>query len=88
LLAIATFNNPNHFLYPKSKSHILHKYLHDKKFESGRSVWDLYEQKDFTGIAARVVDEVITTHKCYGLIKGDLDKFKKLEATDRKHPQK
>jgi hypothetical protein len=62
--------------------------LSDKTFESGRSVWELYEQKDFTGIATRVVDEVITTHKCYGLIKSDLDKFKRLEVTNKKHPQK
>lgn len=86
-LSIATFNNPNNFLYPKTKSHILNKYLNNKKFESGKSVWDLYESKDYDGIVARVLDEIICTHKCYELIKIDLDKFKSLEASEKKRVQ-
>jgi hypothetical protein len=83
-LSIATFNNPNNFLYPKTKNHILNKYLKDKKFESGKSVWDLYDVKDYNGIAARVLDEILSTYKCYELIKFDLDKFKSLEASEKK----
>ena len=83
-LSIATFNNASYFLYPKSKSNILTKYLSDKKFESGKCVWDLYEAKDFNGIKERVLDEVISTHKCYELIKRDLDKFKNLEVREKK----
>ena len=83
-ISIATFNNPSYFLYPKTKSNILNKYLDNKKFESGKSVWDLYEAKDFEGIKERVLDEVVSTHKCYELIKRDLDKFKNLEAREKK----
>ncbi|HEY8034484.1 MAG TPA: hypothetical protein VIF37_02720 [Methylobacter sp.] len=83
-LSIATFNSPNNFLYPKTKSHILNKYLNDKKFESGKTVWDLYEAKNYDAISARVLDEIVCTHKCYELIKVDLDKFKSLEASENK----
>ncbi len=83
-LSISTFNNSNYFLYPKSKNHILNKYLNEKKIETGRSVWDLYESEDFDGIEARVIDEVVSTHKCYELIKKDFDKFKNLETVEKK----
>lgn len=78
-LALATFNNSGNFLYPKSKSHILHKYLPDKTFDSGKSVWQLYETGDYAGIQSRVFDEIVCTHRCYELIKADLDRFKTLE---------
>ncbi|MDH1057430.1 hypothetical protein [Aquipseudomonas alcaligenes] len=83
-LSIATFNNPNNFLYPKTKSHILNKYIPGTKFESGKSVWELYESKEFKEIQARVLSEVYSTHRCYELIKSDLDKFKSLELSNKK----
>ena len=83
-LAVATFNNPNNFLYPKTKSHILNKYLPDTKFETGKSVWELYESKDYQGIQNRVLSEVYSTHRCYELIKTDIDKFKSLELSQKK----
>lgn len=83
-LAVATFNNSNNFLYPKTKNQILNKYLPGTKFESGKSVWELYELKDYETIQARVLSEVSLTHRCYELIKTDLNKFKFLELDHKK----
>ncbi len=83
-LAISTFNNPNNLLYPKTKSHILNKYMPDTKFETGKSVWQLYESKNYEEIQQRVVHEVFSTHRCYELIKTDLEKFKTLELRNKK----
>lgn len=83
-LAIATFNNGTDFLYPKTKSLILHKYMPGKKFESGKSVWDMYELREFSVIESRVVDEVMCTHECYIQILADLRKYKTLESNDKK----
>jgi len=83
-LSISTFNNGNNFLYPKSKNEILIKYTNGKKFESGRVVWELYESKDYASIEERVLDEVVSTHKCYELINNDLHKFKALEKAEKK----
>lgn len=82
-LAISTFNNSNYFLYPKTKNEILMKYIDGKKFESGKVVWELYESKNYAGIEERVLDEVVSTHKCYELIKNDLHKFKVLEKAEK-----
>lgn len=84
-LSVATFNNSNYFLYPKTKSHILNKYLPDTKFETGKIVWELYESEDYEGIQARVLNEVIATHRCYELIKSNLDQFKYLERDYKKY---
>lgn len=84
-LSVATFNNSNNFLYPKTKSHILNKYLPDTKFETGKSVWQLYESEDYEGIQSRVLSEVASTHRCYELIKSDLDQFKYLEFDHKKY---
>lgn len=83
-LAITTFNNPNDFLYPKTKGVILSKYLPEIQFESGKSVWELYEQKDHEKIQHRVLEEVSATYSCYNLIKADIAKFKSLELIHKK----
>lgn len=83
-LAVATFNNPNKLLYPKTKGHILNKYLPDTKFETRKSVWELYELKNYEAIQSRVLSEVYSTHRCYELIKSDIDKFKSLELSHKK----
>lgn len=87
-LAIGTFNQPNYFLYPKTKNTILAKFLADQKFESGTAVWDYYERNDFESIKSRVLDEVMLTHQCYVLIKNQYDKFKSLEAYEKKRVSK
>lgn len=84
-LAIATFNNNSSFAYPKTKGHILNKYLPDKKFESGKVVWDLYESKKFDEIEFRVRDEIVCTHLSYISILNDYKKFKSLEKNAKKH---
>lgn len=84
-LAIGTFNNPSNLLYPKSKSHILNKYMHGTKFEPGKSVWQLYEAKSYAEIQSRVLDEVYSTHKCYELIQSDFALFKSLEAKNKRY---
>jgi len=83
-LAVATFNCSSNFLYPKTKNQILNKYLPGKEFETGTSVWERYESKDYEGIQTRVLDEVYCAHRCYELMKSDLDKFKSLELSHKK----
>ncbi len=82
-LAIASFNNNSNFIYPKQKSYIMQKYLPEKKFESGRVVWDLYEAQDKSGIEERVIDEVLCTHYCYMKIINDFRYFKRLERNQK-----
>ncbi|MGV8865017.1 MAG: hypothetical protein ACOH2T_28185 [Pseudomonas sp.] len=84
-LAIGTFNNLSNFLYPKSKNHILNKYMHGTKFESGKSVWQLYEAKSHAEIQGRVLDEVYSTYKCYELLQSDFESFKNLEARNKRY---
>ena len=83
-LAISTFNNPNYFLYPKTKSQILNKYVPNLTFETGKSVWHLYESNKLEEIQQRVELEIFVTHKCYESIKADLENFKKLEELEKK----
>lgn len=83
-LSISTFNNGNNFLYPKTKNDILNKYMSGKKFESGKVVWELFESKRHSEIEERVLDEVISTHRCYKLIGNDLQNFKSLEVAEKK----
>ncbi|EGH64651.1 hypothetical protein PSYAC_07015, partial [Pseudomonas syringae pv. actinidiae str. M302091] len=71
-------------LYPKSKNHILNKYIYGTKFEPGKSVWQLYEAKNHAEIQSRVLDEVYSTHKCYELIQSKFESFKKLEAMNKR----
>jgi hypothetical protein len=83
-LALMSFNCKKDYLYPKTKSHILNKYQPGKKFECGKSVWGLYEDKNFTGIENRVVDEVMCTFFAYKSLLDDIRKFKALEASKKK----
>lgn len=75
-LAIGMFNTNIDFLYPKVKGDILNKYQHGKKFESGTSVWELYEQKKF--------DEIASTHHCYKEIISDIRRFRSLDLAAKK----
>lgn len=87
-ISVATFNNQSNFLYPKSKSHILNKYLPSTRFESGKSVWELYESGNYKDIQARVMAEVLSTHRCYELINSDIEKFKSLERREKEAVKK
>ncbi|WP_426136250.1 hypothetical protein [Pseudomonas sp. PWP3-1b2] len=83
-LVIGAFINPSNFLYPKSKNHILNKYMYGTKFEPGESVWQLYEADNYAEIQSRVLDEVHSIHKCYELIQSEFEWFKKLEARNKR----
>ncbi|HTB32665.1 MAG TPA: hypothetical protein VK808_11595 [Bacteroidia bacterium] len=74
-LSIASFKPSDYFLYPKSKKEILKKYLPNKNFKSGKSVWELYEQKDYQTIEERIKDEVLCTYLCYKSLKEDFEKI-------------
>lgn len=78
-LSISTFKISNNFLYPKSKSHIINKYISKTPFEQGKVVWKLYESKYYNQIESRVMDELIYTHKSYQLIISELGHYKSLE---------
>ncbi len=83
-LAIASFNNSNNFLYPKTKNELLNKYTENVKFESGTSVWGLYEEKNFKKIEKRTRAEIYETYHCYKHLYADFSRFKRLEKNDNK----
>lgn len=82
--AIGAFNNRDNWVYPKTKNEILNKHLKNKKFEDGRSVWDLYEHKDYEKISNRVVDEVFSTFLCYKSIDNEYRSLRQLKETSKK----
>lgn len=61
-LSVATYCqfsfNHKYFSYPKNKSQLYQKYLEGKKMESGKSVWDLYDNSDFLAIENRTLEEI------------------------------
>lgn len=80
-----SFNN-SFFAYPKSKSQLYQKYLESKTIETGKSVWDLYESRDYTAIEARSTGEVADSISIYKAmfehkkrIERDLSRLKKLD---------
>ncbi|NOQ64622.1 MAG: hypothetical protein GQ582_08940 [Methyloprofundus sp.] len=83
-LALMSFNCKNNYLYPKTKNEILGKYQQGKRFESGTSVWGLYEERKFLTIENRVVDEIMSTFLAYRSILDEIRKFKTLESQDKK----
>lgn len=83
-LGIATFNNSNKFLYPKTKNTLLGKYLNGTKFEAGYTVWEMYENNQLKDIEKRTRREVLITHKCYEKIHTDISNFKILEKSEKR----
>ena len=81
-LGIACFNNSNGYLYPKVKSSLLKKYIPSKKFDTGKSVWNLYESNDRSAIISRVCEEIEVTYTIYRSIISDYQKFKYLEKKE------
>lgn len=68
--------NQAYFAYPKTKSHLYQKYLDGKKMESGKSVWEHYEQKDYAAIEARSVAEI---NDCVAIYKAMFDHKKRID---------
>ena len=83
-LSIGVFNNANRFMYPKTKKSILQKYLPERKFDDGKSVWDLYDSNNRLAIEDRVVDEVLCTYECYIKILEDFSNFKAMEKNKKR----
>ena len=82
-LAIMSFNSKQDYLYPKTKNQIMNKHVSGKKFESGTSVWGLYEEKKFSHIEKRVIDEIMCTFFTYKSILKDIRNFKRLENAEK-----
>lgn len=61
-LSVATFCQfsfkNKYFAYPKKKMELYQKYLSGKTMDSGKSVWDLYEQQKYEQIEERCNEEV------------------------------
>lgn len=85
VLGIPFFNNSTYFLYPKQKNQLLNKFYKDYAFEDGRSVWDLYEQKQLALIEERTKDEILYTVKMYGKMKRSIEDLKLAEECYKKH---
>lgn len=84
-LAIPTFNHSSMFAYPKTKKDLLLKYMPGKKFESGKVVWDLYENELYDEIEYRTNDEISCTHTMYSEILNNYKHFKHLEKEDKRN---
>ena len=89
-LATATYCqfsfNQSYFAYPKTKSELYQKYLNGKKRESGKAVWELYENRNFAAIEARCkeeVDDALVIYKAMFDLKkrtdASLNRLKRLE---------
>lgn len=80
----------SYFSYPKTKSALYQKYLNGKTIESGKSVWDLYEAKNYAAIRARSNDEItdsLAIYKAMFDIKkatdASLERLKKLDKANQ-----
>lgn len=87
-----SFNNA-YFSYPKTKSALYQKYLPEKKMETGKVVWDMYDAGDFSAIENRnseEVDDVLDIYKAMIDMKkktdNSLSKLKKLEKFNAATP--
>lgn len=91
-LTTATFSqfafNKGYFAYPKSKAHLYQKYLAGKQAETGKVVWQAYEDRDYAAIEARTTGEVadaVAIYKCMVDLKkrtdSDLRRLNKIEKS-------
>lgn len=85
--------NQAYFAYPKTKSALYQKYLKGKTLETGKSVWDMYESKDFGSIESRCseeTDDALAIYKSMFDIKKQNDhslaRLKKLDKLDEAPP--
>ncbi len=79
--------NHSYFTYPKSKSALYQKYLNGKKLDSGKSVWNLYDNKNFDAIEKRSREEIndaLAIYKAMFDIKRQNDRsIKRLRLLDK-----
>ncbi len=89
-------SNHKYFSYPKSKRELYQKYLEGKKMESGKSVWDMYDDGKFDLIEQRTLEEINDTIAIYKAMfdlktkqKNEVTwlkrNFKKLSAIENEH---
>lgn len=64
-IATPLFNLNTAYLYPVPKNGLMDKFVRGVKFEPGSSVWDMYEQKNYSLIDSRVKSEISATYLCY-----------------------
>lgn len=83
-LMISLIGNSTRLVYPKEKKEIFEYYDIDEKFESGKKVWDMYENNYFSEIINRVNNEVKYTYQCYKEIRRELDYNIMLNRQDKK----
>lgn len=85
--------NLSYFAYPKTKSALYQKYLNGRTLTSGKSVWDLYESKNFGDIEGRCrqeVEDALAIYKAMFDLKKrndqSLKRLKRLEKANRTLP--
>lgn len=83
-LSVPLFNSKSGFLYPKSKNYLFQKFLESVSFESGISVWDLYDKKEYSQIQERTTSEVIYTFDCYKQIRQEMRQFQNLKKAKKR----
>lgn len=81
-IAILMNNVNDSYLYPLTKNNLLNKYLPGNKFESGKSVWELYENKKYAEISQRTFDEILNTYFCYKKL---IDESRKLKSFEKRN---
>lgn len=83
------FNN-SYFSYPKTKSQLYQKYLDGKSLESGKSVWELYEARNYSAIEKRCAEEVtdaLAVYRAMVTLKKKTDSgLEKLKRLQKSHP--
>jgi len=80
-----------YFAYPKGKSALYQKYLSGKRLESGKSVWESYEDSNYEAIETRNSDEVsdaISIYKTMFDLKREKDADLKAMKRFKKENQK
>ncbi len=81
----------SYFSYPKTKAELYQKYLNGKKRESGKSVWELYESRNFRAIEARCreeVDDALMIYRAmFDLKKRTDSSLKRLKRLEKVHHQ-
>lgn len=96
-LSVATFCqfsfNKRYYSFPKKKSELYQKYVNGKRMDSGKSVWDAYESRDFSAIedrCAEEVDDCLAIYKAMFDLKtsqdSDLKRLRRLESTNLREP--
>lgn len=82
VLGLGAINNPDMNLYPRTKNQLVKSHFPEKKFESGKIVWDLYENRKFKSIEKRVKHEIVFTYELYKLLSRDFNYSNKLKKSE------